>query len=98
MQDSTPEEINELSETVLEISEELIDEIQAQRDLASAESGDLQIKNTEIQPCSLPGGYSKDCIPIMKLPEGKHIEIEKADVATIFTDRVQLRQSCGEYA
>ncbi len=54
MQDSTPEEIDELSETVLEISEELINEIQAQRDLASAESGDLQSRNRGT-PGALPG-------------------------------------------
>ncbi len=94
MQDSTPEEINELSGTVLEISEELIDEIQAQRDLASAESGDLQIKNTEISPVrfleDIKGLYSSH-----EVARGKNIEIEKADVAAIFTDRIQLRRVVG---
>jgi nitrogen fixation/metabolism regulation signal transduction histidine kinase len=94
MQDSTPEEIDELSETVLEISEELINEIQAQRDLASAESGDLQIKKTEVHPVrfleELKGLYSNH-----EVAKGKTIEIEKADVVKICTDRVQLRRVVG---
>ena len=94
MQDSTPEEINELSETVLEISEGLIDEIQAQRDLASAENGDLEIKKSEVRPVrfleELKGLYSNH-----EVAKGKTIEIEKADAVTIYTDRVQLRRVVG---
>ena len=94
MQDATPEELNELSETVLEISEELINEIQSQRDLASAESGDLQIKKIEVHPVrfleEIRGLYSSH-----EVARGKSIEIEKADAATILTDRVQLRRVVG---
>lgn len=94
MQDSTPEEINELSETVLEISEGLIDEIQAQRDLAAAENGELQIVKIETYPVRLleeiKGLYAGH-----EVAKEKKIEIEKVEAATIFTDRVQLRRVIG---
>jgi signal transduction histidine kinase len=94
MQDSTPEEIDELSDTVLEISEGLIDEIQAQRDLSSAETGDLNIKKTKIDLVRFLEEI-KELYSSHEVAKGKTIEIEKADSVTIITDRVQLRRVVG---
>lgn len=94
MQDATQEEMAELRDTVHGISEELIDEIQSQRDLASAESGDLHLRKSGIDPIRLLKEI-QELYTNHEVARGKKIEIEKADAITIWTDSVQLRRVLG---
>lgn len=94
LQDSTPEEMDELADTVLEISEGLIDEIEAQRDLASAESGDLEVKKVAVDPVRFLK-ETRELFSNHEVARGKEIKIEKAEDCTILTDRVQLGRVIG---
>ena len=44
IEDSAPEELRELREVIASLSEQLVDEIQAQRDLLAAERGELHVQ------------------------------------------------------
>lgn len=92
--DASPDELDELRDTVYEISEQLIEEIQAQRDLATAECGELQIKITSVKTRELlidiKALYSNH-----EVSQGIHVELDHVDDLTIYSDQVQLRRVLG---
>lgn len=94
MMEAKPDELDDLRDTVYEISEELIDEIQAQRDLATAESGELQIKISPVRALELLEDL-KALYSNHEVSKGIQIEMENVEDLEILTDRVQLRRVLG---
>ncbi|MCF6200977.1 MAG: hypothetical protein L3J42_02425 [Hydrogenimonas sp.] len=99
MQDSTPEEMEELSKLTLDVSSTLIDELKSQRMLSLAEDSKLEIDVTEFNAedvfndvlCTYQNNYIGE-FKTLKLIEGESNNI------TIKSDRILLRRVLGNLA
>ena len=91
---SDPQEMHEIADTIEDASKSLIEEIQVQRELASAERGDLTLHYSEIQTLDILNElkriYSKH-----NLNAGKSILVHQPESYTITTDRVLLKRILG---
>lgn len=89
-----PQEMREIAETIEGAAENLIDEIQAQREISSAERGDLTLHCTEVQTLEilteLKGLYTNH-----DTNRGKRIVITNFENHVIVTDRTLLKRILG---
>lgn len=90
-----PEQLKEIAETIEDASQNLIEEIQSQRELGAAERGELQVQIKETKSedvlSALQRTYTKH-----ELNSGKPIHISTDSInCTINTDLVLLRRVLG---
>ncbi len=79
-------EVETISEALLEVSDHLIEEIKAQRDLMSAESGDLEVARTPVVCQRVLGTVRQEFLQ-NPVATQRTIEIQDAWDGTITTDR-----------
>lgn len=93
--ESKPEEQAELGEMALRLSEQLVEEIQAQRDLAAAERGELRLELRDLDAVKIleqvAAVYARHPVAA-----SKHIRVDAASGPTgIVSDEVMLRRVLG---
>jgi len=88
------EEIHQIATTIEEASNNLIEEIQTQRELSSAERGDLTLHYTEVQTNNILNEL-KDLYSNHELNTGKTISIRHSGNHVIVTDKVLLKRILG---
>lgn len=91
--DASPDDYAELVPMVVSLSERLLDEIQAQRELSAAEVGELSVRATDVDGAALVADiarwYSKQAIA-----EGRQIAVEGSE-ALLHTDPVLVERVVG---
>jgi signal transduction histidine kinase len=95
LQDSPPEEAEDLSKTALQLAEQVVDEVRAQRDLAAAERGELDPRPDPV--------YPREMIETVAAQYRHHTEAHGKQVVVeaqwegvpIVTDPVLLRRVLG---
>lgn len=89
MEFSGPEELHELRGLVVSLSEQLVDEIRAQRELLAAESGHLQV---EMKPVNSRDAVSRVIATYLKHPscDGKTIAAEETCDEVVFDSDLSL--------
>ena len=86
------EEVKEYSKFIYEVTDKLIEEIQAQKDLLAAENNDLQIQEHDISTTDLLHDI-KNQFQGQQIALGKKIVVDPESVRTLFTsDRVLVRR------
>jgi signal transduction histidine kinase len=95
LEEAEPEEIMEYKEIILNLSESLMEEIVAQREIAAAEANELKTELTVFSTLELLKEISH-FYSVNKLGENKliHIESDSADIP-IRSDRVLMRRVLG---
>ena len=98
IEDSAPGELRELREIIASLSEQLVDEIQAQRDLLSAERGELHVQmrkaNSRVVVAKTISMYLKN-----EACDGKTIQAaEICEEIPLFTDTALLQRVLGNLA
>jgi len=89
-----PEEIRDIAETIGNAAQNLIDEIQTQREISSAERGDLNLRFTEVQTLNVLTEL-KELYANHDLNNGKPIIITEFENHSIVTDRTLLKRILG---
>lgn len=95
LKDADPGELDTIADTIYNLAETLIEEINAQRDLLIAENNELTVKPTPIDSLSflreVAGLYQKH-----QVAKGRHIQIDPAAAAVPFvSDATLLRRVVG---
>ena len=98
IEDSAPGELRELREVIASLSEQLVDEIQAQRDLLAAERGELHVQkrltNSRVVVAKTISMYLKN-----EACDGKTIHAaEICEEIPLFTDTALLQRVLGNLA
>ena len=98
IEESAPGELRELREIIASLSEQLVDEIQAQRDLLSAERGELHVQmrkaNSRVVVAKTISMYLKN-----EACDGKTIQAaEICEEIPLFTDTALLQRVLGNLA
>jgi len=98
IEDSAPGELRELREVIASLSEQLVDEIQAQRDLLAAERGELHVQrrkaNSRVVVAKTISMYLKN-----EACDGKTIRAaEICEEIPFFTDMALLQRVLGNLA
>lgn len=88
------DEIKQIAETIESASNNLIEEIQTQRELSSAERGDLTLHYTEVQSANILSEL-KNLYSNHELNSGKPISIRHSGNHAIVTDKVLLKRILG---
>lgn len=94
LRDADPEELLIFSDSIQDLSKRLIEEIQAQKQLIAAESGDLEIRRSAVNARILV----YETIELYKnhvVAEGKKIEAGELYDVELFTDRSLLGRVLG---
>ncbi len=89
-----PVEMREIADTIVGASQNLIDEIQIQRELGSAERGELTLHYSEVQTQDILNEL-KRLYSNHSLNEGKIITVENNENYSIVTDRTILKRILG---
>lgn len=89
-----PDEMREIAGTIEGASQSLVEEIQVQRELASAERGDLTLRFTEIQTRDILNELQR-LYSNHDLNTGKPITITSFENHIIVTDRILLKRILG---
>lgn len=95
LKEADPDEVEELTDVIYRLSRDLIEEIQAQRALTAAESGELAVQPERIDTLKalqdVVDGYSRHAAG-----EGRHLRIDEcAQSVALVSDRTLLRRVIG---
>jgi len=95
LKEADPDEFDELSDIIYRLSRELIEEIQAQKTLTAAESGDLAVQPERVDALEL----LQDLVDVYSrhaVGKDRHLRIdEEAKEAVLVSDRTLLRRVIG---